>query len=785
MGGSRAWARSERHAHWRGLLAVAVLIGLLAATAMTAFAGARRTASSYDRFRAVSRAHDVQITAAPQNGPQLRAVGKLPEVLAFSTGDLSPAFVDLESSFDLAILAPHDANFGRTVDKGVAIAGRLPRPTARDEVIVNEQAAHVLHARVGSTVTLATLTPAQIAVIETEFTGLGGPKVRLEVVGVFRFADDLTSDNASNLVIATPAFASAYRDAIGHYGAVGGYRLRPGATPTAFAAKARPLVGTEGFFGVASAGDADQGIRDALRFLGVGLALVGLIALVVGLVAGGQALARQLALAGRDQPALSALGLTRAERAAGVALIGLPVVAGAGVVALLAAVLASPLTPINVARKSEPRPGIAWDALVHPLGAAATVVVGLLGVSLIAWMVAGASTGAAVERSRPSLGARVGHTLGFGVAPTAGVRMALEPGVRATSIPVRSALIAAVVAVGGVTATQTFAASLDRLTESPARYGKPWDLMPDDLPGDAAKWARDPDVAEVGVLETGAVVISGRDQTVSAYAVKSVKGSPQPTILSGRPPANAGEIVLGSDLLAQLHRGLGDTVQLEAPKGRPKTLRVVGIFLSPATDVDPIAGSALLTSSALHTVAQGDLGLQGLVVFKPNVDAAAEARFRQQFRAAVSAYAAPRPPGEVLNIGRVRSLPPVLGGFFAVVGTAALLHLLITSTRRRQRDLAVLRAMGFVRRQVTAVVATQATTIVVVGLLFGLPLGAALGRWAWILTAEGVGVATDPLFPFLTAVLIVPVAVVVANLLGGPLGWRAARRLPAAVLRTE
>jgi putative ABC transport system permease protein len=213
---------------------------------------------------------------------------------------------------------------------------------------------------------------------------------------------------------------------------------------------------------------------------------------------------------------------------------------------------------------------------------------------------------------------------------------------------------------------------------------------------------------------------------------------------------------------------------------------VVGTFLSPATDQDRIAGGVLLTSRSLASVAHSDVNKQGLIVWKRGVDpAAATARFRKEFSEAATAYAAPRAPGEVLNIGRVRSLPPLVGAFFAVVGTAALLHLLLTSTRRRRRDLAVLRAMGFVRRQTASAVSTQSTTVVVVGLLLGLPLGAALGRWAWILTARGVGVATDPLVPFLTALLIVPAAVLVANLLGGPLGWRAARRLPAAVLRTE
>src|SRR4029079_14917624 len=98
---------------------------------------------------------------------------------------------------------------------------------------------------------------------------------------------------ASNLVFATPAFEAAYRTRIGHYGGVAGYRLRPGASFDPFAAKTRRLVANEGLFSVVSERDVDQGIRDALRFVATGLALVGAIALVVGLGAGAHALARQ------------------------------------------------------------------------------------------------------------------------------------------------------------------------------------------------------------------------------------------------------------------------------------------------------------------------------------------------------------------------------------------------------------------------------------------------------------------------------------------------------------
>jgi ABC-type lipoprotein release transport system permease subunit len=127
----------------------------------------------------------------------------------------------------------------------------------------------------------------------------------------------------------------------------------------------------------------------------------------------------------------------------------------------------------------------------------------------------------------------------------------------------------------------------------------------------------------------------------------------------------------------------------------------------------------------------------------------------------------------------------LLAAFLGAVGLAGLVHTLVTSTRRRRQDLAVLRAIGLVGRQVAAAVSTQATTIAVVGLVLGVPLGVALGRWAWILTADGIGVATDPLVPLLAAAALVPLALLAANLLAAPLGLRASRVPTAAILRAE
>src|SRR5262249_57244033 len=86
---------------------------------------------------------------------------------------------------------------------------------------------------------------------------------------------------------------------------------------------------------------------------------------------------------------------------------------------------------------------------------------------------------------------------------------------------------------------------------------------------------------------------------------------------------------------------------------------------------------------------------------------------------------------------------------FAAAAVAALAHALLVSMRRRRRELAILKTLGFTRRQVAATLAWQATAIAVVAVIVGLPVGILAGRWAWNLFADQLGVLPEPVTPAL------------------------------------
>jgi ABC-type lipoprotein release transport system permease subunit len=112
-------------------------------------------------------------------------------------------------------------------------------------------------------------------------------------------------------------------------------------------------------------------------------------------------------------------------------------------------------------------------------------------------------------------------------------------------------------------------------------------------------------------------------------------------------------------------------------------------------------------------------------------------------------------------------------------------HTLVTSVRRRRRDLAVLKTLGFVRGQVGAAIVWQATTFAVVALGLGLPLGVAAGRWAWQLAAASLGVDSAPVVSLAAMLAVAAGTVLAANLVAAVPGRAASRLRPAVALRSE
>jgi hypothetical protein len=371
----------------------------------------------------------------------------------------------------------------------------------------------------------------------------------------------------------------------------------------------------------------------------------------------------------------------------------------------------------------------------------------------------------------------------------AGLRLAFEPGQGAAAVPVRPAVTGIAVSLTAVTAALVFGASLAHLITDPPATGWAWTAaVGNPHSGDASAAIErglrgDPDVTGYTATTLGETRVSGRDLQVVGF--DAVRGDVVPPVLSGRLPLAPDEIALGGADLRALHQHVGGTV-LAGTARRVVRLRITGqVVLTPeiTNEQSRLGSGGMMTLAGADAVSGSRLPRNVfLVQLRPGrAQGAGLAGLRRRFPGVVLPAI---PPPEVRNLHQVDGLPLALALLLGLLAIGTVAHTLVTSVRRRRQDLAILKVVGFVRGQVRATVAWQATAIALAGLIVGLPLGAAAGRWAWLAFAGQFGIRPVPVLSPLV-LLAVPAVLLLANAAAALPGRAAARTRPAVTLRAE
>ena len=142
-------------------------------------------------------------------------------------------------------------------------------------------------------------------------------------------------------------------------------------------------------------------------------------------------------------------------------------------------------------------------------------------------------------------------------------------------------------------------------------------------------------------------------------------------------------------------------------------------------------------------------------------------------------------PAEIVNYKTIGLTPTYLVSGLVLGAIAALALTLLASVRQRRRDLALLKTVGFVRRQLAATVAWQATVAALVGIVVGIPLGIVAGRWLWDLFARQIYAVPYPTVSVPSIALVALGTVVLANVVAAVPARNAARTPTALMLRAE
>ncbi len=805
-----AWARLEWQRRWRSLLVLALLVAVSTATVLAAFAGARRGQTAFDRLWA--RTLPATVTALPnQPGFDWSKIRRLPEVAAVTTFAVSGFMID---GYPLAGqevgFPPGDSQVWHTIERPVVLQGRVLNPRRADEVDVSPFFPANYGKGVGDTLTIQLPTPAQAESGWDSSSGPArGPTLKVRIVGVIRAPFYADVPGTFGGVFPSHALLTRYPQNIlgalhdGHRPGVLNALIRLKGGEAAIPRFRRDLARVTGrndidvWTNLTNIGDPVHWITgyEAACLLALGLA-----ALAAALVLVGQSVVRYTAASVSDLQVLRASGITpREATAAASASPFLAAVAGA-TLGVAAAIVVSNWMPIGGASLFEPDPGISADWRILAPG---WVLVPLL--VLAGSAAAGYAALAADREQRPqrrSLVAGAAVSAGVPVPVLIGARFALEPGRGRSALPVRPALVGAIVGVLGVLAAFTFSAGIADAAANPARFGQTSQLVGytgfnGQNFGPTAKAMRTIATSHdvTGVNDARSAVAQSGEVSVTTYTYAPVGGKKMPVVLTaGRMPVRPDEIVLAPTTARQLDTATGATIGL-AGGLHSHSVTVTGIGFVPQGPHNDYDAGGWMTPAGydrLFSAATYSFKFRFVqVVLRHGVKVTAAARrlnaLVHSVKGAAGITLGPTnsTPTVIQAIRGVSVLPFALGGFLVLLAVGAVGHALATAVRRRRHELAVLRALGITRMQSRLVVVTQASLLAAIGLAFGVPLGMVLGRVTWRAVALATPLAYHPPLALVAIALVGPLALLTANLLAAWPGHRAARLHSAQILRAE
>jgi len=820
-------ARGQLRRQLAAYVSLGALVALGGGAALGAAIASHRTDRAYSDFVEQSEVAELVINPSLSSVAMTDAIKGLDGVEAVYSSSLlavlignieSGVFGELgdESEPWLQVLGSVDGRFVE-VDRPLVTSGRLP--TGDHELFVNEEERPFLEAAVGhqlavgDTVQLSFFwsglflgnvdlseTVSSIGVETLRISGFGVlpdevlpdelyPRQRLIVSGDIAHKYTCASDFRANMTDEEAMAAAFPLDCAVQYeyfslqldgepGTAASIRQQFGDAAELLAQELPPFIQEQGagyYYISQDRADVDAAVARAIRPTVAALNLFAIVTMLATVAIFGVAVSRVARQAETESRRLMELGATKAQRVVGAILpalvaIGLGALGAVGVGAML-----SPIGPVGSVRALVGSPGIGapiWLVL-------ATVVPFAVGLIAMATAVALAMTRRNVRaNSRPSRKVtRLARVVSVSGRPSlsTGTNAALDlsrPGTAA-------AIVGCVVAVACVGGALILDSNLNTLVAEPVEYGWPWDVA--FVVGAGYSGADPGTVAETlaGNSDVESYELYGMDPStqVGDQGVPVLYGysnfeAPTFPIVSGRRARNGNEAVLGSKTAESLGLGVGDEISLHSTTFSDNEVVVVGVAVLPAVGPfvsdrtglgdgafvildEPASDSAALVAVNLRDGVSPTAFAEGIADVVPSWDGYSDAPL---------ILTKPVRSPEIINVSDLRSTPLVLIRLLGLALFGGFALSIVVSVRDRQRELAILRVLGFRDRELRESVRWQAFMMMLVGLLVGVPVGIVLGRAAWRAFAVQLGVVPRPSIPISILVVTVVGSLVLAML---------------------
>lgn len=821
--------RASLARQWGGYLALVVLIGLLGGISIGAFAAAQSTESSLTQLARYENVADVYILdgyfnpsvglESGYNPGLLRTISRLPHVrdvhseVGLSLGPVTRAGVITQTDLGLSSYGSVDG-FDFSQSRVIISKGRMANPDDANEFVTHAATVKELGLHLNETVNFGWVTNAQSLNLQGNATVPKSQQFRAKLVGIGTSAfihlfSDQSSAASSQTLIFTPALTRRLRECCAN-DMISGIQLSGGSRyDAAVETELRKVLPKGVPVTVIEASNQEATAQRTLRPDAIALDVFGGIAALALLLIVGQIVVRRASSRRRDLEVLRALGATNAMIAADDLLGTLGAILLGVLVAATAAVGLSPLAPLGPVRPYLPTAlHFDWPILGAGVILTALALATLAVTAALRWSPYRDST--RMNRLRPAPSGwltRNPFTSALPISAVTGIRYALDPGTGHNKVPVRSAMLGTALAMIVITGNLTFGASLASLVSHPALYGWAWNYELDgggglgDVPQlEAAKLLNaDPLVKAWSGVYFSTLRINGVSVPVMGASPNASVGPP---ILIGHGFDARNEVVLGAATLSQLHESIGGVVSVTSGNGAVEHLKIVGTATLPSIGVvgsshlemgtGALLSYRLIPPSARNLFDSTRPGPNAILVRMKSTAGATKGLASLQsiartLRLDVSggSVLGVQRPAEILNYATLGTTPDLLGGALAAGAVIGLAMTLATLVRRRRRDLALLKTLGFTKRQLAATIAWQATVDVGLGCVVGVPLGVVAGRYLWVLFARGIYAVPSPIVPVSTVLLVSVMALALANLAAAVPARIAARTSIAMLLRAE
>ncbi len=370
------------------------------------------------------------------------------------------------------------------------------------------------------------------------------------------------------------------------------------------------------------------------------------------------------------------------------------------------------------------------------------------------------------------------------------------------------AVLAVVLGVSFISGTLVFSAALQRIVDdaisgsatdlevrpNPAIDGISDDLTLTDDDLDRVAGLDGVERAEGFVEGDGVYVLDGDDKVVggddeSGTAISWIGMGVTKELTEGAEPQAADQVVLDEDTAEDAGAGVGDTVTLFLPDGKRRDVTVSGLFVPPGSDLAPARYTAMSTDAARDLLLEPG---QWSWVEVDLADGASAEEVKDDVGAALGDTVEVRTAAEQEKDNKdatdaaVSIFTNVLLGFAIVsllVGSFLIVNTFTMLVAQRSREMALLRAVGARRKQVTRALLAEAAIIGgvggVVGMLLGLLVALGISR---LLRVTGLELSFTPTLPVTAVVASLAVGVGVTVLAAYLPTRRAGRIAPVEAL---